>query len=66
MTLPYPIYRNESTGSTADKINKLIQKNKKAIEKCIIFDPYLRAMPKILDRNLSQPVWANLFSNPSA
>lgn len=59
------INRNESTGSTAEKINKL-KKNKKAIEKCIIFDPYLRAIPKILDRNLSQPVSANLFSNPSA
>lgn len=63
------INRNESTGSTAEKIKKLKKtktKNKKAIEKCIIFDPYLRAIAKILDRNLSQPVSANLFSNPSA
>ena len=62
------INRNESTGSAAEKINKLKkpQKNKKAIEKCIILDPYLKAIPKILDRNLSQPVSANLFSNPSA
>ena len=63
------INRNESTGSTAEKIKKLKKnknKKKKAIEKCIIFDPYLRAIAKILDRNLSQPVSANLFSNPSA
>ena len=64
------INRNESTGSAAEKINKLKKpqknKTKKAIEKCIILDPYLKAIPKILDRNLSQPVSANLFSNPSA
>ena len=63
------INRNESTGSTAEKIKKLKKnktKKKKAIEKCIIFDPYLRAIPIISDRNLSQPVSANLFSNPSA
>ena len=63
------INRNESTGSTAEKIKKLKKnknKKKKAIEKCIIFDPYLRAIAKILDRNLSQPVSANLFSSPSA
>ena len=64
------INRNESTGSTAEKIKKLKKKTKtkkkKAIEKCIIFDPYLRTIPKISDRNLSQPVSANLFSNPSA
>ena len=59
------INRNESTGSTAEKINK--SKEKKIIEKLfIIFDPYLRAIPTILDRNLSQLVSANLFYNLSA